>query len=50
MSFVPEFLIGDVVTFKELRTSFQCGSGGGMLRSGYTNTLVIISDYTKTLL
>ena len=49
MSFTPEFSIGSTVTHQELCAAFQCGNMGGMRRSHATNTLVIISDYTKSL-
>ena len=49
MSFVPSFSVGSVVTNQELFREFQCGNMGGMRRSKATNTLVIISDHTKSL-
>ena len=49
MGFTPSFPIGSVVTHQQLQTEFQCGNMGGMRRSHATNTLVIISDHTKSL-
>lgn len=41
--------IGDTVTNDKIIEVFKCGNMGGMRRSHTTNTLVIISDYTKKL-
>lgn len=49
MSFKPSFSIGSIVSNQQLRSEFQCGNMGGMRRSHATNTLVIISDHTKSL-
>lgn len=49
MPFNPELQIGQVVTNRQLVDIFQCGNMGGMRRSHATNTLIIISDYTKGL-
>lgn len=49
MSFRPPFAVGDTVTHPEICTAFQCGNMGGMRRSKRTNTLIIISDHTKSL-
>ena len=49
MSFRPPFAVGDTVTHPEICTAFQCGNMGGMHRSKRTNTLIIISDHTKSL-
>ena len=49
MSFVPSFPIGSIISNQQLRSEFQCGNMGGMRRSHATNTLVIISDHTKSL-
>ena len=47
MSFRPPFVVGSTITHPEICTAFQCGNMGGMRRSKTTNTLVIVSDYTK---
>ena len=47
--FNPKIKLGDVLTNNELGNIFICGNMGGMRRSKSTNTLVIISDYTKGL-
>lgn len=49
MKFDPEYEIGQVVSNAELVDRFTCGNMGGMRRSHRTNTLVIVSDYTKGL-
>lgn len=49
MSLTLGFSIGDTVTNEMIITSFVCGNMGGMRRSKVTNTLVIISDHTKSL-
>lgn len=49
MSFNPKLEIGQILSNKQLVEVFQCGNMGGMRRSHATNTLVIISDYTKGL-
>lgn len=49
MGFEPGIEIGKELTNDEIRKLFQCGNMGGMRRSKRTNTLVIISDDTKTL-
>ena len=49
MSFVPSFSVGSVITNQQIQKEFQCGNMGGMRRSHATNTLVIISDHTKSL-
>ncbi|MCK9631044.1 MAG: HNH endonuclease [Methanoregula sp.] len=47
-----EFLVplnaGDVIDNDTLRAIFQCSSQGGMRRSLRTNSLVLISDHTKS--
>lgn len=40
---------GQVISNAELVSVFECGNMGGMRRSHKTNTLVIVSDYTKGL-
>lgn len=49
MSFNPGLQIGQTIANKRLVEIFQCGNMGGMRRSHATNTLVIVSDYTKGL-
>ena len=49
MSFNPNLQIGQIITNHQLVNIFQCGNMGGMRRSHATNTLVIVSDYTKGL-
>lgn len=45
--FDPGLAIGQVVKNGDIVEIFKCGNMGGMRRSKTTNTLVIISDYTK---
>lgn len=47
--FDPELKIGDVLKNSDIVEKFKCGNMGGMRRSKTTNTLVIVSDYTKGL-
>ena len=49
MPFDPKLEIGQVLGNKDIVEVFQCGNMGGMRRSHSTNTLVIVSDYTKGL-
>lgn len=49
MLFNPGLQIGQIINNSELVDIFQCGNMGGMRRSHATNTLVIVSDYTKGL-
>lgn len=49
MSFNQELKVGDIISNKKLMNIFKCGNMGGMRRSRTTNTLVIISDHTKSL-
>lgn len=49
MQFDPQLQIGQSITNEQLTTIYKCGNMGGMRRSHATNTLVIISDYTKGL-
>ncbi len=49
MLFNPGLQIGQIINNSELVGIFQCGNMGGMRRSHATNTLVIVSDYTKGL-
>lgn len=39
--------IGQILKNSEIVEIFKCGNMGGMRRSKTTNTLVIVSDYTK---
>lgn len=47
--FNPGLNIGQVIKNADIVEIFKCGNMGGMRRSRTTNTLVIISDYTKGL-
>jgi Restriction endonuclease len=49
MSSFCKFETGQIVTHPEIIAEFKCGNMGGMRRSKATNSLVIISDYTKGL-
>lgn len=48
MSFNPNLKHGQELSNDEICSIFRCGSRGGMRRSKRTNTLVIISDHTKS--
>lgn len=41
--------IGQIIKNEDIVRIFKCGNMGGMRRSRTTNTLVIVSDYTKGL-
>ena len=45
--FEPGLEIGQAVKNNDIVEIFKCGNMGGMRRSKMTNTLVIVSDYTK---
>ena len=45
--FNPGLKIGQVLRNADIVDIFKCGNMGGMRRSKTTNTLVIVSDYTK---
>ena len=47
--FNPGLEIGQILKNSEIVETFKCGNMGGMRRSKTTNTLVIVSDYTKGL-
>ena len=47
MRFDPGLQIGDKLTFKALRTKFQCGNMGGILPSRKNKAIVIISSHVK---
>ena len=47
--FNSNLAIGQEISNADLVSIFQCGNMGGMRRSHATNTLVIVSDYTKGL-
>ena len=47
--FDPGLKIGQVVKNSDIVETFKCSNMGGMRRSKATNTLVIVSDYTKGL-
>lgn len=39
--------LGEVIDNEALMDIFKCGNMGGMRKSNKTNTLILISDYTK---
>ena len=45
--FDPQLGIGQEISNADIVDIFKCGNMGGMRRSKLTNTLVLISDYTK---
>lgn len=45
--FNPELSICQILKNADIVDKFKCGIMGGMRRSKTTNTLVIVSDYTK---
>ena len=45
--FDPGLKIGQILKNADIVDTFKCGNMGGMRRSKTTNTLVIVSDYTK---
>lgn len=45
----PNLKIGQIIGNSDLVERFKCGNMGGMRRSRTTNTLVLVSDYTKGL-
>lgn len=45
--FEPGLEIGQIIRNSDIVEIFKCGNMGGMRRSKTTNTLVIVSDYTK---
>ncbi|WP_298529621.1 HNH endonuclease [uncultured Ruminococcus sp.] len=47
--FDPKLEIGQILKNCDIVEIFKCGNMGGMRRSKTTNTLVIVSDYTKGL-
>lgn len=47
MAFDPGLKIGQILKNADIVDAFKCGNMGGMRRSKATNTLVIVSDYTK---
>lgn len=47
MVFDPGLKIGQILKNADIVEIFKCGNMGGMRRSRTTNTLVIVSDYTK---
>lgn len=47
--FDPNLEIGQILKNKDIVEIFKCANMGGMRRSKTTNTLVLISDYTKGL-
>jgi len=49
MSSFCKFEIGQIVTNNEIVSEFQCGNMGGMRKSNAKNSLILISDHTKSL-
>lgn len=49
MKFNPGLEIGQILKNDDIVNIFKCGNMGGVRRSKATNTLVIVSDYTKGL-
>lgn len=47
MAFNPGLSIGQILKNADIVEMFKCGNMGGMRRSKTTDTLVIVSDYTK---
>ncbi|WP_246329217.1 HNH endonuclease [Brevibacillus halotolerans] len=47
--FSPGLNHGETISNQELANIFKCGTQGGMRKSNTTNTLVLISDHTKSL-
>lgn len=47
MAFDSGLKIGQILKNADIVDTFKCGNMGGMRRSKTTNTLVIVSDYTK---
>ncbi|MBR2215016.1 MAG: hypothetical protein IJ849_04545 [Selenomonadaceae bacterium] len=45
--FDPKLKIGQAVSNADIVKTFKCGNAGNIRRSRATNTLVLISDYTK---
>lgn len=45
--FDPGLEIGQIIKNSDIVEIFKCGNMGGMRRSKATNTLVLVSDYTK---
>ena len=45
--FNPGLEIGQILKNSEIVEIFKCGNMGGMRRSKATNTLILVSDYTK---
>lgn len=49
MTFNPNLQKGDIINNDKLRQVFKCGNMSSMRKSNYTNSLIIISDHTKSL-
>lgn len=49
MSFDPGLSPGQIIDNQELTDIFKCSTQGGMRRSKATNTLVLVSNHTKSL-
>ncbi len=49
MNFDHSLNVGDTITNSQLMNIFKCGPQGGMRRSLETNTLVLVSDHSKSV-
>ena len=49
MSFNPNIVSGDVLEGTRLTEIFKCSSQGGMCRSHRIDSLVLVSDYVKSI-
>ena len=49
MVFDPNINQGEILTNDDIHRIFQCSTQGGMRRSLRTNSLVIVSDHTKSI-
>lgn len=48
--FDPGLKVGQILKNADVVETFKCGNMGGMRCSKTTNTLVIVSDYTKVFI
>ena len=49
MKFEPKIPLGETLSNKEVCNTFFCSPQGGMRKSSRTNSLVLVSDHTKSL-
>lgn len=49
MKFQHNLTTGDTITNAELTVIFKCGPQGGMRRAHRTNSLIIVSDHTRSI-